>query len=58
MKNWKTTVCGIIAFAPQILGIFTAIIPEPISKLILALAGIAAFYFAKDSDVTGGTVKQ
>jgi hypothetical protein len=53
MKNWKTTVAGIIAFAPQILGACGVLIPEPISKLILAVFGIAAFFLAKDKDVTG-----
>jgi hypothetical protein len=53
MKNWKTTVCGIIAFAPQIIQIVGVAIPEPISKLILAVFGIAGFVLAKDNDVTG-----
>jgi uncharacterized membrane protein len=53
MKNWKTTLSGILAVAPQVLQVIGVAIPEPISKLILAIFGIAGFYFAKDKDVTG-----
>ena len=53
MKNWKTSLMGVIAFAPQILQVIGVAIPEPISKLVLAIFGIAGYYFAKDKDVTG-----
>lgn len=53
MKNWKTSVCGILAFAPQILQVVGLAIPEPISKLILAVFGVAGFLLAKDNDKTG-----
>ncbi|MDD4390205.1 MAG: hypothetical protein PHW03_05315 [Eubacteriales bacterium] len=56
--NWKTSVCGIIAFAPQMLQVFGASIPEPVSNLILAVFGALGFFLAKDNNVTGGTVKQ
>jgi uncharacterized membrane protein len=53
MKNWKTSVAGIIAFAPQVLMAIGVAIPEPVSKLILAIFGIAGFLLAKDNDKTG-----
>ena len=58
MKNWKTTVSGLFAAAPMILQLLGVAIPEPISKLILAVGTVFGFFFAKDSNVTGGTVSQ
>ena len=58
MKNWKTTLCGVVAGMPTILGVLGIAIPEPISKLILAVGAVIGFYFAKDNNVTGGTVRQ
>ena len=57
-KNWKTSVCGLIAFAPQMLQVVGVAIPEPISKLILAVFGVVGFLLSKDGNVTGGTVAQ
>ena len=58
MKNWKTTVSGLFAAAPMVLQMIGVAIPEPISKLILAIGVAFGFFFAKDSNVTGGTVNQ
>lgn len=56
MKNWKTTLTGIIgaiAYACNL--IFGLEIP---SDAILAVALFAIGLFAKDSNVTGGTAQQ
>lgn len=56
MKNWKTTLTGIIgaiAYACNL--IFGLEIP---SDAILAVAIFAIGLFAKDSNVTGGTAQQ
>ena len=58
MKNWKTTILGFVG------AISVAVYPiiqtgEINWKAVGAAALIAAFgYFAKDSNVTGGTVAQ
>ena len=54
IKNWKTTVSGIIAFAPTLLTAVGVAIPEPVSKAILGIFGLIGFLLAKDKDVTGG----
>ena len=53
MKDWKTTLAGLIAGLPMILGIFGVAIPESISKLILATGVVIATYFCKDKNVSG-----
>jgi len=53
MKNWKTSLAGVIAFAPQLLMAVGVAIPEPVSKAILAIFGLVGFFLAKDNDVTG-----
>lgn len=53
MKNWRTTLAGLIGGVPMILSVLGVSIPEPVSKLILALGVVAATYFAKDKNVTG-----
>jgi len=58
MKNWKTTVGGVIAAMPQILPVMGIVIPEPISKLVMAIGLCWFAYFAKDKNVTGGSVSQ
>ena len=58
-KNWKTTVAGILAFTPQIIaGLQLFPIPAPVLQLITGVFGVLALYFAKDKNVTGGTVNQ
>ncbi len=56
MKNWKTTLSGIFAGAGQLSPIFgiPVEIGQAISVIGLALLGI----FAKDKNVSGGTVLQ
>lgn len=56
MKNWKTTLSGILAGAGQILGIFG--VPQPVGDAISVLGLFLIGLFAKDSNVTGGKVVQ
>ena len=63
LKNWKTTVSGLIplvAYALNYFGLWPSIIPLPdfnqVWPFVLAIVGIGAN--AKDSNVTGGTVQQ
>ena len=52
-RNWKTSLSGIIAFAPTLLTVVGVAIPEPVSKAILGIFGLIGFFLAKDSDKTG-----
>ena len=52
-KNWKTSLTGIIAFAPTLLQVIGIAIPEPVSKGLLGVFGLVAFILAKDNDKTG-----
>jgi len=56
MINWKTTASGVVAALGQVLPLFgvPANVGAAISTIGLFLIGL----FAKDSNVTGGTVKQ
>ena len=53
MKNWRTTVLGILAILPQILSVVGVNLPAPLLNLLTAIAAAGAFYFAKDKNVTG-----
>lgn len=57
MKNWKTTLCGALA---AVFTALTTVLPD-YKELLLAGAGLASalgLFFAKDNNVTGGTVNQ
>ena len=56
MKNWKTTLSGILAGGGQILSFFG--IPEPVGNAISVIGLFLIGHFAKDKNVTGGTVIQ
>ena len=58
MKNWQTTVAGLLTGLPQILAVTGVAIPVPFLNLISASGAIALGYFAKDWNVTGGTKQQ
>ena len=61
MKNWKTTTCGIIAAAGAGVAATYATSDPVVAKIagiIAAIATAALGIFSKDSNVTGGTVKQ
>jgi hypothetical protein len=59
-KNWKTTLFGFLAVLPQAWQVIqpSLSMPQPLANVITAIMGAVAFYFAKDRNVTGGTVKQ
>ncbi len=60
MKSWKTTVMGILAILGAVIGIGTAYLQgqtiDYTSVIGSVMAGIGLIA-AKDSNVTGGTVK-
>lgn len=58
-KNWKTTLSGFIAAIPQILMLFPNLgIPTEVAQGISAIGLFLIGLFSKDSNVTGGNVKQ
>jgi hypothetical protein len=61
MKNWKTTSAGILAILSALIGLIFAIVNKQLTPEIImgCAAGIltgAGLIFAKDNNVTGGTV--
>ena len=62
MKNWKTTVTGILTILGGIAGggklILAGQVTEGVSVLITALTAGIGLIVAKDNNVTGGTIKQ
>ena len=58
MKNWKTTLFGIIAAVPIVLHLFGIVIPTDIASILAAIGTIGVGATAKDSNVTGGTIQQ
>ena len=58
LKNWKTTVSGILSALPQLLPLLGFPIPAEVANSISALGLFLIGLFAKDSNVTGGTVSQ
>lgn len=62
MKNWKTTLIGVITgvyllISPRLAGDKTQP-PITAGNVIPAALAIALGYYAKDKDVTGGTTRQ
>jgi hypothetical protein len=57
MKNWKTTVSGAVVMAAFVV---KTVYPEyaPVWDAALALGAAGIGLFAKDNDVTGGTIQQ
>jgi hypothetical protein len=60
MINWKTTLFGILMALPQCWQFLmpSMHLPDALANLVTAIMGAIAFYFAKDKNVTGGTVQQ
>jgi uncharacterized membrane protein len=58
IKSWKTTLFGILATLPNILHLIGIVLPDPVTAALTGICGLIAWLFAKDSNVTGGTVKQ
>ena len=57
MKNWKTTLAGIGIAAAMVIGQTGNLNPKT-QSVVQQIAMIAGLLAAKDSNVTGGTVKQ
>jgi hypothetical protein len=57
MKNWKTTVAGILTLAVLAANAFGYIDIVTTERLTMALVGLG-LWAAKDSNVTGGSTKQ
>lgn len=63
MKNWKTTSAGITMIVGGITGLYFAIKTQTVNEgtitatLTAVLGGIGLIY-AKDNNVTGGSVQQ
>lgn len=56
MKNWKTTVAGLLAAAGQILSIFG--VPVEVGAAVSTIGLFILGLFSKDLNVTGGKVQQ
>lgn len=55
--NWLTSIAGTVAGVPQIIEGWTSQ-PKNWGKIITGIATVIIGLSAKDSNVTGGTVKQ
>jgi hypothetical protein len=53
MKNWKTTLAGLILAAPAILTTAGIAIPAAFADIIQAVGAALVGYFAKDKNVSG-----
>ena len=59
MKNYKTTLAGILAVLPQILSVlFPKVITQDVANTISGLMVTLGLIAAKDNNVTGGTKQQ
>lgn len=63
MKNWKTTSTGITMIVGAVIGVYFAYKNNQINEAVItasisSLLGGLGLIFAKDKNVTGGTVKQ
>jgi len=56
--NWKTTLAGLLTGLPNILTILGIGIPVPVVQVLTGLGALLLGIFAKDFNVTGGSVKQ
>src|SRR5262245_21778071 len=58
MMNWRTTVAGLGVIAIPILNDVIPVLPPKYQGIATAVVAGLGLIFAKDSNVTGGTVKQ
>ncbi|MBV6342777.1 hypothetical protein [Candidatus Magnetobacterium casense] len=61
MKSWKTTVMGVMAIITALISAATGIIngtPVDWTAIITAIMAGVGLIAAKDSNVTGGTIRQ
>lgn len=61
MKNWKTTSTGIVMIAAGICGFYFAMLNKQLSEATItasmtSVLGGLGLIFAKDDNVTGGTI--
>lgn len=56
--NKKTTIPALIIGVANLLPLFAVAIPETVVYAITILSVMAIGFFAKDANVTGGTVNQ
>lgn len=56
--SWKTTVSGLVATAGFILKLFKVDLPDEVSNALITVGVFLIAFFAKDSNATGGAVKQ
>ncbi len=52
LKNWKTSLAGLLMAAPQILPLVGFVIPVPVIQILTAV-GALLLYFAKDKNISG-----
>lgn len=58
MKNWKTTYAGLAAMLIPLLNQLVPVLPPQWAAIASGIAAGIGLLFAKDMNVTGGTVKQ
>lgn len=63
MKNWKTTSTGIVMIVSGVIGFYYAykssnLNEATITGCVTSVLGGIGLIFAKDNNVTGGSVKQ
>lgn len=56
MKNWKTSLFAVLAVLPQILKLYPQVINPVFVDSISIIFGAIGIGYAKDHNVTGGTV--
>lgn len=56
MKNWKTTLFAVLAVLPQILKLYPEIVNPVFVDTISIIFGAIGISYAKDHNVTGGTI--
>jgi hypothetical protein len=56
LLNWKTLLGGLIAGLPAIINFITPVIPIEYQGLAVGFGALIIGLFAKDKNVTGGTV--
>ena len=58
MTNWKTTLAGLATIMIPLLNQIIPVLPPPWATIASGVAAGVGLLFAKDMNVTGGTVKQ
>jgi hypothetical protein len=59
MKNYKTTLSGVLAFVPTILHfVFPKVVTTEVALALTSVLTSLGLLNAKDNNVTGGTIQQ